>query len=218
MNVVIADDSLLVRRGLAQLLVSAGFEVIAEVADAASLLREVALLRPAAVIVDIRMPPTHSDEGLRAAAQIRHTHPQTVVLVLSQYLQTAYALRLLTEAPAGVGYLLKDRVSDFAVVTDVLRRLIEGDCVLDPTIVSRLMRRARKSRPLERLTARESDILRLMAEGRSNSAIARTFGTSVKTTEGSISQILSKLEIPATADDNRRVLAVLEYLSGPDQA
>jgi DNA-binding NarL/FixJ family response regulator len=216
-NVVIADDSVLIRRGLADLLATAGVEVVAEAADAATLLREVALLRPTAVIVDIRMPPDHTDEGLRAAARIRQTYPDVLVLVLSQYLESQYALRLLTEAPAGVGYLLKDRVSDIAVVTDTLRRLVEGDCVLDPTIVTRLMRRARKARPLDRLTPRETDILSRIAQGRSNSAIAHDLGTSLKTTEAAISQIFGKLDIPASANDNRRVLAVLTYLSGPNE-
>jgi DNA-binding NarL/FixJ family response regulator len=212
MRVVIADDSMLLREGLARLLVDAGCDVVATAADAVGLLREVELASPDAVIVDIRMPPTHTDEGISAAHRIRSTHPGIGVLVLSQYLESDYAMRLITEAPERIGYLLKERVSDVAVVVDALRRVIEGECVVDPTIVSTLLRRPRDPGPLDRLTAREVEVLRLMAEGRSNGAIAERLAMSPKTVEAHVRQILQKLDLQESADDHRRVLAVLQYL------
>jgi DNA-binding NarL/FixJ family response regulator len=212
MRVVIADDSLLLREGLARLLVDAGCDVVATAEDAAVLLREVELNSPDAVIVDIRMPPTQTDEGIAAAHRVRATHPRIGVLVLSQYLESEYAMRLITDAPEHVGYLLKDRVSDVAVVVDALRRVVEGECVVDPTIVSRLLRRPRDPGPLDLLTPREVEVLGLMAEGRSNSAIADQLAMSPKTVEAHVRQILQKLDLHAAPDDHRRVLAVLRYL------
>ncbi len=163
---------MLVRSGLARLLSDAGVDVVGEAADADDLLRMVALDRPDVAIVDIRMPPTHTDEGLIAARRIREHYPKTSVVLLSQYLEPRYAQRLLADQPGGLGYLLKERVSDIAVLVDALRRVTEGECVIDPTIVSRLMQRRRPGSPLTHLTQRERDILALMAEGRSNSGIA----------------------------------------------
>lgn len=212
MRVVVADDSVIVREGLARLLAEGGCQVVATADDAGHLLREVALTRPDAVVVDIKMPPTHTDEGIVAARQIRARHPDVGVLVLSQYLESEYAVRLLSDAPEHLGYLLKDRVSDVAVVVDALRRVTEGECVVDPTIVSRLMRRPRPPGRLEQLTARERDVLALMAEGRSNAAIAKRLTMSPKTLEAHVRQILQKLDLPESPDDHRRVLAVLTYL------
>src|SRR5689334_13073655 len=172
MRVIVADDVMLVRSGLARLLLDAGVEVTGEAADAGALLTLVDRDRPDAAIVDIRMPPTHTDEGLVAARRIRAAYPGTAVVVLSQYLEPRYAQRLLADQPGGVGYLLKERVADIAVLVDALRRVADGECVLDPTIVRRLMRRDRAGSPLARLTDRESQTLALVAEGRSNLAIA----------------------------------------------
>ncbi len=212
MRLVIADDSVLLREGLARLLVDAGCDVIATAPDAAGLYREVELSSPDAVIVDIRMPPTHTDEGIAAARQIRIAHPEIGILVLSQYLESDYAMRLITDAPEHVGYLLKERVSDVAVIVDALRRVVEGECVVDPTIVSTLLRRPRDPGPLDRLTSRETEVLGLMAEGRSNGAIAERLVMSPKTVEAHVRQILQKLDLQASPDDHRRVLAVLRYL------
>jgi DNA-binding NarL/FixJ family response regulator len=216
MRVVIADDSVLLREGLARLLADAGCEVVATVGDASGLLREVKLAGPDAVIVDIRMPPTHTDEGIAAAHRIRSAHPGIGVLVLSQYLESEYAMQLITDAPEHVGYLLKERVSDVAVVVDALRRVVEGECVVDPTIVSTLLRRPRDPGPLDRLTSREVEVLGLMAEGRSNGAIAERLTMSPKTVEAHVRQILQKLDLQESADDHRRVLAVLQYLRSSD--
>jgi DNA-binding NarL/FixJ family response regulator len=212
MRIVIADDSMLLREGLARLLIDAGCQVVATAHDAPGLLREVELASPDAVIVDIRMPPTHTDEGIAAARRLRTTHPRLGVLVLSQYLESEYAMRLITDAPEHVGYLLKERVSDVAVVVDALRRVVEGECVVDPTIVSTLLRRPRDPGPLNRLTSREVEVLGLMAEGRSNGAIADRLVMSPKTVEAHVRQILQKLDLQESADDHRRVLAVLHYL------
>jgi DNA-binding NarL/FixJ family response regulator len=209
---VIADDSMLLREGLARLLVDAGCDVVATAEDAAGLMREVELAGPDAVIVDIKMPPTHTDEGISAAHRIRTGHPGMGVLVLSQYLESDYAMRLITDAPEHVGYLLKERVSDVAVLVDALRRVVEGECVVDPTIVSRLLRRPRDPGPMDRLTVREVEVLSLMAEGRSNGAIAERLMMSPKTVETHVRQILQKLDLHASPDDHRRVLAVLRYL------
>jgi DNA-binding NarL/FixJ family response regulator len=214
MRVVIADDVMLIRSGLARLLGDAGIEVIGEAADAAELLRLVALGTPDAAIVDIRMPPTHTDEGLVAARQIRERYPDTAVVVLSQYVESRYASRLLADQPGGVGYLLKERVSDIAVLVDALRRVADGECVLDPTIVSRLMQRRRPDSPLTQLTGRERDILALMAEGRSNSAIAAELHISERTVEATCAHLFRKLQLEPSADVNRRVLAVLTALRG----
>jgi DNA-binding NarL/FixJ family response regulator len=211
MRVGIADDVVLIREGVAQLLTNAGFDVTVKAADADELLRLVALRRPDAVIVDIKMPPTHTDEGLVAADAIRASHPEIGVLVLSQYLATDYALRLLERHPEGVGYLLKERVSDVAVLADALRRVAEGESVLDPTIVSRLMKR-REHTPLAELTERELEVLALMAEGHSNQGICSNLFLSPKTVEAHVGHIFSKLGLRETPDHHRRVTAVLTYL------
>ena len=212
MRVVIADDVMIVRSGLARLLADAGLEVVAEAADADSLLQAVALERPDVAIVDIRMPPTHTDEGLVAAHRIRRDHPGTGVLLLSQHLDPAYAQRLLADQPGGLGYLLKERVSDIAVLVDALRRVTENECVIDPTIVARLMAARRPQSPVGQLSPREQDILGLMAEGRSNSAIAASLRVSEKTVESATAQLFRKLGLEASRDVNRRVLAVLAVL------
>jgi DNA-binding NarL/FixJ family response regulator len=211
-KVVIADDAALLRQGLARLVEDAGCDVVAAVDNADQLLREVAIQRPDAVIVDIKMPPTHTDEGLIAARTIRRDHPRTAILVLSQYLASEWAMRLITEVPEGVGYLLKDRVSDVAVIVDALRRLAVGECVIDPTIVSTLLRKPRDRGPLDALSERERDVLALMAEGRSNTAIAERLAISPRTLEAHIRQVFQKLDIAESPDDHRRVLAVLRYL------
>ncbi|WP_219418226.1 response regulator transcription factor [Pseudonocardia nigra] len=212
MRVVIADDTMLVRTGLALLLAQAGVQTVGEAADAATLLRMVDSARPDVAIVDIRMPPTHTDEGIVAAGRIREEFPEVAVLVLSQYLESSYAMRLLDDDRGSVGYLLKDRITDLKTVTDALHRLVAGECVLDPEIVSRLLRRARSRGPLDELTAREREVLALMAEGRSNRSIGDALHVSIKTLESHVGRIFRKLGILDTADSHRRVLAVLTYL------
>jgi DNA-binding NarL/FixJ family response regulator len=211
-RVVIADDEGLLREGLARLLTDAGFEVVGKSANAAELLRSVRLTKPDVAIVDIKMPPTHTDEGLVAAKEIRSSHPQTGVLVLSHYLESIYALRLLEDHPERVGYLLKERVSDIAVLAEALHRIADGECVLDPTIVSRLVNRPREESPLGELTEREREVLELIAEGRSNQAIGARLHLSPKTVETHIHQIFQKLALFADPDSHRRVLAVLAFL------
>ena len=212
MRVVVADDVMLIRSGLARLLSDAGVEVLAEVADADDLLRAVALEHPDVAIVDIRMPPTHTDEGLVAAKRIRESYPETAVVLLSQYLEPRYAERLLADQPGGLGYLLKERVSNIEVLIDALRRVSEGECVLDPTIVSQLMQHRRSNSPLNRLTPRETATLALMAEGRSNAGIARELEVSERTVESMCAQVFQKLDLIPDPDVNRRVLAVLTLL------
>jgi DNA-binding NarL/FixJ family response regulator len=212
MRIVIADDEMLLREGLARLLTDAGFGVVGKAADAPELLRSVGLTNPDVAIVDIRMPPTHTDEGLVAATEIRSSHPQTGVLVLSHYLESIYAMRLLEEHPERVGYLLKDRVSDIAVLAEALQRIVDGECVLDPTIVSRLVNRPREQGPLRELTERERGVLALIAEGRSNHAIGDRLHLSPKTVETHIHQIFQKLDLAADPESHRRVLAVLAFL------
>ena len=212
MRVVIADDEALFRDGLAGLLTGAGFDVVAKVGSSAELVRKVELTHPDAAVVDIRMPPTHTDEGLVAAQEIRRAHPQVGVLVLSHYLESHWAMRLIEDHPERSGYLLKDRVSDVAVLIDALRRIDEGECVVDPTIVSRLVRKPRDRNPLDELTERELEVLALIAEGHSNEGIAKRLFVSTKTVETHMRHILSKLDIGDTADYHRRVLAVLAYL------
>jgi DNA-binding NarL/FixJ family response regulator len=211
MRVVIADDEMLLREGLARLLTEAGFEVVGKTADAAELLRSVRLTNPDVAIVDIRMPPTHTDEGLLAANEIRSSHPQTGVLVLSHYLESIYAQRLLEEHPERVGYLLKDRVSDVAEFVEGVRRVAAGGTVLDPEVIATIMAR-RQDQPLDRLTAREREVLGLMAEGRSNAAIAAAMFVTEKAVAKHTNSIFTKLDLPVDIDDNRRVLAVLAWL------
>jgi DNA-binding NarL/FixJ family response regulator len=211
-RVVIADDETLLREGLDRLLTEAGFTVVGKVGAADELRRKVEVTRPDVAIVDIRMPPTHTDEGLVAAAEIRESHPEVGVLVLSHYLDSRYAMRLLEHHPGGTGYLLKERVSDLAVLTDALGRLAEGECVVDPTIVSRLLNRARPASRLDDLTEREREVLSLMAEGRSNRGICSRLYLSPKTVEAHVRHIFIKLGVEQSADDHRRVLAVLTYL------
>jgi DNA-binding NarL/FixJ family response regulator len=214
-KIVIADDSLLVREGLARLLAEAGVEVVATAADVPQLLRELNRVPFDAVIVDIRMPPAFTTEGIEAAHTIRAAFPGKGIVVLSQFLESGYASQLLGEAPEHLGYLLKDRVTDLAVVLDALRRVIDGECVLDPTIVTTLIRRPRDPGPLAELTARERDVLALMAEGRSNTAIAQRLFLSAKTLETHIGRIFHKLHLTESPDDHRRVLAVLTLLQQP---
>ena len=212
MRVVIADDAMLIREGTARLLQDAGFDVVEKVDDGQKLIRAVATERPDVAIVDIKMPPTHTDEGLVAAEEIRRSYPHTGVLVLSQYLESRYAMRLLEHHPEAVGYLLKERVSDIAVLADALVRISEGECVLDPTIVARLVRRPRSAGPFDELTVREHEVLALIAEGRSNHGISEVLVLSPKTVEAHIGRIFAKLGLDETPDHHRRVLAVLAFL------
>jgi DNA-binding NarL/FixJ family response regulator/class 3 adenylate cyclase len=213
-RVVLADDSVLLREGIARLLEDAGFEIVAQSGTADDLLRHVGMHKPDVALVDIRMPPTQTDEGLRAAQQIRERWPDTGVLVLSQYVEPAYAMELLGENAEGVGYLLKDRVSDVDEFADAVRRVAEGGSALDPAVVSQLVGRRRRDDPLEELTPREREVLGLMAEGRSNQAIAEQLVITLRAVEKHVTSIFSKLRLPATAEDHRRVLAVLTYLRG----
>jgi DNA-binding NarL/FixJ family response regulator len=212
MRVVIADDAMLIREGAARLLEDAGVEVAGTAGDAQDLLRLVATEQPDVAIVDIRMPPTHTDEGLVAAEQIRSRHPGVGVLVLSQYLESRYATRLLEQHPQGRGYLLKERVSDIGALKDAIARIAEGECVLDPTIVARLIKRPRHRRPIDELTDREREVLALIAEGRSNQGISHILVLSPKTVEAHVGRILAKLGLDDTPDYHRRVLAVLAFL------
>ena len=214
MRVVVADDVMLTREGIVRLLTDAGIDVVAEADDADRLIREVRVKRPDAAIVDIRMPPTHTDEGIVATQRIRTEHPEVGVLVLSQYVEPSYAMRLLEEHPERVGYLLKQRVFDVAVLVDALRRITEGETVVDPTIVTRLFGRRRRDDPLAELTDRERDVLGLVAEGLSNRAIASRLFVTERTVEAHVKQVLLKLGLDLNPDSHRRVLAVLAYLRG----
>ena len=212
MRVVVADDVMLTREGIVRLLEEAGVEVAAQAEDADGLLREVRLKRPDVAIADIRMPPTHTDEGLVAAQRIRAEHPDVAVLVLSQYVEPSYAMRLLEEHPERVGYLLKQRVFDVAVLVDALRRIGDGETVVDPTIVSRLVGRQRRQDPLAELTPREREVLSLVAEGLSNRAIASRLFVTERTVEAHVKQVFLKLSLTVNPDSHRRVLAVLACL------
>lgn len=218
MRVAVAEDSAIIRDGLVALLVGRGVEVTGAVGDGDSLVALVAQDPPDVVISDIRMPPDHSDEGLRAALRIKREHPATGVLLFSQYAETRYARTLLDASSEGVGYLLKDRVADVSTFIESVRQVAAGHVVLDPEVVTSLLGRRRGDGPLAMLTERELDILRLMAEGRSNSAIADALFLSPGTVEKHITSIFGKLALPASSDDHRRVLAVLRYLAAGNAA
>jgi len=211
-RVVLAEDSVLLREGVARILDEAGFEVVGQAGNADELMLKVRSYSPDVAIVDIRMPPTHTDEGLRAAQEIREKHPTCGVLVLSQYVEPTYAMELLAESAEGVGYLLKDRISDVNEFADAVRRVGEGGSALDPTIVSQLVGRRRRDDPIDQLTPREREVLGLMAEGRSNSGIAEQLVVTERAVEKHVTSIFSKLRLPAASEDHRRVLAVLAYL------
>ncbi len=212
MRVVIAEDAALLREGLIRLLEDRGHQVCAAVADAGALLAAVAEHRPDVAVVDIRMPPTHTDEGLRAALTLRQGYPGTGVLMFSQYIETRYAARLLAGNASGMGYLLKDRVADVAEFAEALTRVAEGGTALDPEVVSQLLRASRHADGLATLTRREREVLALMAEGRSNAGIAAALVVSGGAVEKHVASIFGKLGLPASEGDNRRVLAVLRYL------
>jgi len=212
LRVVIAEDAALFREGLVRLITDRGNQVCAAVPDGDALLAAVAEHDPHVAVADIRMPPTHTDEGLQAALAIRGRHPRTGVLVLSQYIETRYAARLLEGNAAGVGYLLKERVADVAEFTDALARVAAGGTALDPEVVSQLLRASRQADGLATLTQRERDVLALMAEGRSNAGVASALVVSPGTVEKHVASIFGKLGLPAGEGDNRRVLAVLRYL------
>ena len=217
MRVVVADDAALLREGLARLLVEAGFEVAGLASDGGELLELVERARPDVAIVDIRMPPTHTDEGLQAAKQIRARWPGIGILVLSQHVHAGYALELLATGTEGVGYLLKERVSDLAELASSVRRVAAGGSVLDPAVVSQLVGRRRQDAdardPLEQLSGREREVLALMAEGRSNKAIAERLFVSEYTVQKHVGNIFDTLRLPPSPDDHRRVLAVVAYLN-----
>jgi DNA-binding NarL/FixJ family response regulator/class 3 adenylate cyclase len=211
-RVVVADDSVLLREGIARLLADAGFEVVATAADADELLGAVDAQRPTVAITDIKMPPTHTDEGLVAAEKIRRDHPDIGVLVLSQYLDSRYAMRLVEHYPERVGYLLKDRVSDVAVLSDAVRRIAEGECVIDPTIVSRLMKRAREGGPLAELDDDEVELLSLIAEGRSDETIGERLDIDRGDVGEAVGNVFSKLGVQGSPDELRRIVYALEVL------
>jgi DNA-binding NarL/FixJ family response regulator len=211
-RVVVAEDVMLTREGIVRLLQDADVEVVGQATDADELMRHVALRKPDVAIIDIRMPPTHTDEGLVAAQRIRARYPETGVLVLSQYVEPSYAMRLIEDHPERVGYLLKERVFDIAVVVDALRRIEDAETVIDPTIVARLVGRRREADPLEALTQREREVLGLMAEGMSNKAIATRLSVTERTIEAHVTQIFLKLGLSESVDRHRRVLAVLTFL------
>lgn len=212
MRIVIAEDSVLLRAGLTRILADAGEEVVATVGDADELLSVVERHQPELCVVDVRMPPTHTDDGLRAALTIRSRWPQIGILVLSQYVEERYATELLADNTGALGYLLKDRIADVAEFLDTVRRVGAGGTALDPEVVAQLLARARRQDPLERLTPREREVLALMAEGRSNPAIARQLVVSDKAVEKHVGNILMKLDLPPDEDDHRRVLAVLQWV------
>jgi DNA-binding NarL/FixJ family response regulator len=212
MRVVVADDSVLLREGVVRILREVGFDVVAQAGTADQLMLYVRSHRPDVAVVDIRMPPTFTDEGLRAAEQIRATYPDVGVLVLSQYVETGYALELLAGGAEGVGYLLKERVSDIADFAAAVRRVAEGGSALDPVVVSRIVNRRRRDDPLGDLTPREREVLELMAEGRSNQGIAERLVVTERAVEKHVTSIFLKLQLPAAAEDHRRVLAVLTFL------
>jgi DNA-binding NarL/FixJ family response regulator len=212
MRVVVADDSVLLREGVVRLLEENGFEVVGQAGDADDLIRKVKAHKPDVAVVDIRMPPTNTDDGLRAALEIRAELPETGVLVLSQYVEEGYALDLVGDSAGGVGYLLKDRVADVDRFVDSVRRVAEGGSALDPEVVSQLVGRARRDDPLAGLTPREREVLELMAEGRSNNAIAEHMVVTERAVEKHVTSIFGKLDLAPAPEDHRRVLAVLAFL------
>jgi DNA-binding NarL/FixJ family response regulator len=212
MRVVVADDSVLMREGIVRLLEEAGHEVVAQAGDADDLTRKVRAHKPDVAVVDIRMPPTNTDDGLRAALELRAELPDTGVLVLSQYVEEGYAVDLLSEGGAGVGYLLKDRVGEVGLFTDAVERVAAGGSALDPEVVSHMLQRKRRDDPLEEITPREREVLELMAQGRSNKAIAEQLVVTERAIEKHVTSIFGKLRLPASGEDHRRVLAVLAYL------
>jgi DNA-binding NarL/FixJ family response regulator len=211
-RVVVAEDSVLLREGIVRLLTENGFEVVGQAGDAEDLMRKVGAHKPDVAVVDIRMPPTNSDDGLRAALKIRADHGETSVLVLSAYVEEAYAFELVSEPAGGLGYLLKDRIADVDAFIDAVRRVADGGSALDPEVVSRLLGRSRREDPLAELTQREREVLELMAEGRSNAAIAERLVVTERAVEKHVTSIFSKLDLPPTVEDHRRVLAVLTFL------
>lgn len=216
LRVVIAEDSVLLREGLVRLLADSGFDVVDACPDAEAFLRSVEKHRPDLVVVDVRMPPTFTDEGVRAALVVRRQFPDTAVLVLSQYVEENYATELVAGRSRGVGYLLKDRVADVGEFVEALQRVAAGGTALDPEVVAQLLSRARRRDPLERLTPRETEVLGLMAEGRSNTAIAAALVVTEGAVEKHVSSIFTKLDLPPTEHDHRRVLAVLRWMQRED--
>jgi DNA-binding NarL/FixJ family response regulator len=212
LRVVIADDDVLLREGIASLLREAGFEIVGQSSTAGDLLLKVGSYKPDVAIVDIRMPPSHTDEGLGAAKSIRERHPEVGVLVLSQYVEPSYAMELIADDAEGVGYLLKDRVSDINEFASSVQRVAEGGSALDPAIVTELVGRRRGDDPVATLTPREREVLELMAEGRSNQSIAQKLVVTERAVEKHVTNIFGKLHLPASAEDHRRVLAVLAFL------
>lgn len=212
MRIVIAEDSVLLRAGLTRILIDAGDDVVATVGDADELLTAVARHQPDLAVVDVRMPPTMTDDGLRAALQVRDRWPSVAILVLSQYVEERYATELLASDTSAVGYLLKDRIADVSEFLGAVRRVGDGGTALDPEVVAQLLARSRRRDPLERLSPRESEVLALMAEGRTNPAIARQLVVSDKAVEKHVGNIFLKLDLPPATDDHRRVLAVLRWL------
>jgi DNA-binding NarL/FixJ family response regulator len=211
-RVVVADDSVLLREGVVRLLEEKGFDVVAQAGDAEDLIRKVNAHKPDVAVVDIRMPPTNTDDGLRAALEIRASHPNTGVLVLSQYVEEGYALDLVGDSAGGVGYLLKDRVADVDRFVESVTRVAEGGSALDPEVVAQLVGRARRDDPLAELTPREREVMELMAEGRSNNAIAAQMTVTERAVEKHVTSIFGKLGLPPAPEDHRRVLAVLAFL------
>jgi DNA-binding NarL/FixJ family response regulator len=209
---VVAEDSVLLREGVVRILEDAGFEVVAQAGDAEDFLRKTRAHKPDLALVDVRMPPTNTDDGLRAAQQIRSELPEVAVLVLSQYVEEGYALELLSDNAEGVGYLLKDRIAEIDRFTDAVQRVGEGGSALDPEVVSQLLGRRRRDDPLDELTPREREVLALMAEGRTNQAIAEQLVITERAVEKHVTSIFGKLGLAATPQDHRRVLAVLTYL------